>query len=97
MDDLCWFEIILLLSSKVSSPGDTLVDILKERGMTQLELAMRMGVPLKVINSIINVKSSITPNIATQLEIALGTPAEFWKKRESNFREYLKSTNLNKI
>ncbi len=35
---------------RVSPPGDTLADILEERGMSQAELAERTGRPLKTIN-----------------------------------------------
>jgi addiction module HigA family antidote len=74
---------------KVSLPGATLLDILEDRGMTQSELAARTGRPLKTISEIINGKAAITSETALQLERVLGTPAEFWSNRESNYRAYL--------
>jgi len=73
----------------VSAPGVTLLDLLEERGMTQAELAERIGRPLKTINEIIKAKTAITSETAIQLERALGTPAEFWSQREANYRAYL--------
>ena len=43
-------------------PGDTLLEILEDIGMTQAELAKRMGRPKKTINEIIKGKSAITPD-----------------------------------
>lgn len=73
----------------ISAPGETLLDILEEREITQKELAQRMGRPLKTINEIIKGKAAITPDTALQLEKALGAPASFWIQREAHYREYL--------
>lgn len=73
----------------VSPPGETLQEILEERGMSQAELAERMGRPKKTINEIIKGKATITPTTALQLERALGVPASFWNDREQNYRESL--------
>jgi addiction module HigA family antidote len=70
-------------------PGDTLADLLDERGITQAELAERMGRPLKTVNEIVKGKAAITPETAIQLETTLGTPAEFWLNREGRYREWL--------
>ena len=68
--------------SEVSPPGDTLKEILDDRGLTQAELAERMGRPKKTINEIIKGKAAITPETALQLELVLGIPASFWTARE---------------
>lgn len=73
----------------VSPPGETLQEILEERGMTQAELAERTGRPKKTINEIINGKAAITPETALQLELVLGISASFWNNRERQYREYL--------
>ena len=73
----------------VSPPGDTLEELLEERGMSQAELAERTGRPKKTINEIIQGKAAITPETAMQLERVLGTPASFWLKREQQYREFL--------
>jgi len=73
----------------VSPPGETLLEVLEERGITQAELALRMGRPTKTINEIIHGKAMITPATAIQLERALGIPAEFWNSFERRYRESL--------
>ncbi len=73
----------------VSPPGETLLETLEAIGMTQAELAERMGRPKKTINEIIKGKAAITPETALQLERVLGIPAHFWNNREHRYRESL--------
>jgi addiction module HigA family antidote len=73
----------------VSPPGETLQELLDERGMSQAELAERMGRPKKTINEIIKGKTAITPETALQLERVLGVPAGFWTNMEKHYREHL--------
>lgn len=75
--------------SEVSPPGETLLEVLEERGITQAELAERTGRPRKTINEIIKGKTAITPETALQLERVLGVPASFWNARETQYREFL--------
>lgn len=72
----------------VSPPGDTLQELLDERGMTQADLALRTGRPKKTINQIIKGKAAITPDTAFQFERVLGTPASFWNNRERIYAEW---------
>ncbi len=71
----------------VSPPGDSLAEMLESRGMSQAELATRMGRPKKTINEIIHGKAAITPETAIQLEKVLQVPARFWNNREKLYRE----------
>ncbi len=73
----------------VEAPGETLREVLADRGLTQAELAERTGRPKKTINEIIQGKAAITPETALQLERALGISATFWNNLERNFRENL--------
>jgi HTH-type transcriptional regulator/antitoxin HigA len=75
-------------------PGETLVELLEEKGMTQLELAERMGRPPKTINEIIKGKASITPETAIQLEGVFSVPASFWMNLESNYQIALARFNF---
>jgi len=72
-----------------SPPGDTLLEALEERGMSQAELAERTGRPRKTINEVIRGRAEITPETALQLEYVLGIPAHFWNNRERRYREAL--------
>lgn len=70
-------------------PGETLLETIEALGMTQVELARRMGRPLKTVNEIIKGKAMITADTAVQLERVLGAPARFWLGLEANYREDL--------
>lgn len=72
----------------VSPPGETLEELLAERGMSQSELAKRTGRRTKTINQIIKGIAPLTPETAIQLERALGVPASFWNSRESRFQAF---------
>jgi len=74
----------------ISPPGKTLAEILKERKITRIEFAQRMGLPKKTINQIIKGKAEITIRIAYKMGLALGVPsARFWIERERLYRESL--------
>ena len=49
-------------------PGETLADEIAARGMSQTELAVRLGRPVQVVNEIIHGKKAITNNTALGLE-----------------------------
>ena len=67
-------------------PGELLGEEIEARGMTQRELATRMGRPPQVVNLIINGKKAITPQTAIQLERALGIAATIWVGLEAQYR-----------
>jgi HTH-type transcriptional regulator/antitoxin HigA len=71
---------------RVSPPGNTIRDILDDIGMSQAELARRMGRPPNKINQIIQGKKAITADTALELESVLGLPASFWMNREQNYQ-----------
>ncbi|MDB5104529.1 MAG: plasmid maintenance system antidote protein [Fibrobacteres bacterium] len=73
----------------VSPPGETLRETLEALGMSQSELAERMGRPKKTINEIIKGKAALTPDTALQLERVLGISSGFWNNREYHYREFL--------
>jgi HTH-type transcriptional regulator / antitoxin HigA len=70
-------------------PGEILLEVLDDRGMSQSELARRMGRPTKTINEIVNGKAAITPETAIQLELTLGISASFWNNLEATYRAHL--------
>ncbi|MBE7502890.1 MAG: HigA family addiction module antidote protein [Verrucomicrobiales bacterium] len=66
-------------------PGETLAETLEELGMSQVELAQRMGRPLQMISEIVQGKKAITAETALQLERATGVPANFWNSAQRNY------------
>ena len=67
-------------------PGEVLEEELDARGMTQKELAARLGRPAQTINEIIGAKKSITPETALGLAAVLGIDAQFWINLETDYR-----------
>lgn len=68
-------------------PGETLLEVLTTRGITQRELAKRMNRPPKTISEIVKGKTAITPDTSIQLEQVFDIPAEFWNNLEANYQE----------
>jgi addiction module HigA family antidote len=77
-------------------PGETLLETIAAKGMSQAELAERTGRPKKTINEIIKGKAAITPETALQFERVLGMPAGFWNNLERNYQETLARINEQK-
>ena len=69
------------------APGATLKEALDERGLSQTDLAVRLGMSEKTISQIINGVAPITYETAEKLELVLGIPAHYWNRRELAFRE----------
>lgn len=67
-------------------PGELLAEELAAAGLSQAQLAMRMGRPPQAINEIVKGRKSITPETAVELERVLGVPAHFWLNLETTFR-----------
>lgn len=80
----------------VSSPGATVADLLEEIGMTQTELAERLGVSLKHVNQVVKGAASISAELALGLEKVFGISAAFWLNRESLYRADIARQNENR-
>jgi HTH-type transcriptional regulator/antitoxin HigA len=70
-----------------SPPGDTILDLLEEKGWTQGELATRLGYSTKHVSLLVNGKVPLTEDAAVRLQSVLGAPIGFWLAREANYRE----------
>lgn len=71
----------------VSPPGDTILDLLEERGWTQQQLADRLGFSLKHVNQLTKGKVPLSEDAAIRLQNVLGAPVGFWLTREAQYRE----------
>lgn len=71
------------------SPGETLAEVILERGMSQAELARRTGISTKHINLILKGSAPISPETALKLERVLNVPARAWNALEANYRGHL--------
>ncbi len=68
-------------------PGYSLEELLDHIGMTQANLAARLGLTPKTINGIVQGSAPITPRTALGLERVFGTPASFWLAGEAAWQE----------
>jgi antitoxin HigA-1 len=64
---------------KPSHPGEILIEeFLKPLGISQVELAAKMGVPIQRVNTLVNGKRNMTAETAILLSRVLNTTSEFW-------------------
>ena len=70
-------------------PGETLVELLEERGMSQVELARRTDLSTKHINQIAKGRAPISNDVALRFERVIGVPARLWLNLESGYQEGL--------
>ena len=66
-------------------PGEMIKDELKERKMTQKQLATETGIKASVLSETINGKRSISLNVAIALEKALDIPADIWMNMQTQY------------
>lgn len=67
------------LKRKPTTPGEILrEEFLTPLGMTQVQLASRLGVPLQRINTIIAGRRAVTAETAILLAKVFKTTPEFW-------------------
>ena len=68
-----------------SHPGEILLELyLKPMGMSQVELARRMGVPIQRVNTLINGKRDMSPETAILLSKVLKTTSQYWMNLQMN-------------
>lgn len=66
-------------------PGEMIKDELRERKLTQKQLAIDTGIKPSVLSETINGKRPISKNVALALEKAFGIPAEVWINMQTQF------------
>ena len=65
-------------------PAEIIKDEIKARSMTQKELAQRMGMQAPNLTRLLK-GENITTSIAQKLEDALGIPADFWMRLQTQY------------
>ncbi len=86
------------MSRKPTSPGEILnEEFLVPMGLTQKELADHVGCDIKVINRIINERTSVTAEMALKLSATFKTTPDFWLNAQKAVDIYSASRKLSKL
>ncbi len=80
---------LALKKSLLSTPGDRIQEHIDFIGMSQAELAERLGRSIPKLNELIKGKAPITKETAAKLEYVLGIDASFWLNLEKHYQEEL--------
>ena len=73
----------------VSSPGESIGDILHSRRMSPADFAARLGCTTDFASDLLHGRAEITADIAKRLKSILGGSVGFWLNRESQYRNDL--------
>ena len=77
-----------------SAPGDTIVDILRERHLSENEFARRIEYKLEDVKDLLQGRATITLATARRLEQVLGGSVEFWMARDFQYRQDIARINI---
>lgn len=72
-----------------SPPGDSIADVINERGWTQDQAANQLGVSKKQLNRLIRAEVELNNEMAIRLAKVLGSTEQFWLRREAQYRQQL--------
>jgi len=70
----------------LSAPGDTIADLLEERGLSSADLAERVGSTIQETLGLLEGRTELTLDMASRLAELFGVPASFWMRREDLYR-----------
>lgn len=75
-----------LVPAVVFPPGEYLLEILNDRGWTQIDFAEIIGRSPKLVNEIVNARTSISPTTAKEIAAATDTNPRLWLNLENEYR-----------
>jgi HTH-type transcriptional regulator / antitoxin HigA len=81
----------------IPSPGHYILEELKRRGWTQEDLSRILNRSVTRVNELVRGKQAISPEIALDLQTALGDTAEEWLRREAVYRLSLTTANTSEV
>ena len=75
----------------VSVPGETIEDLLEERGWSKKDFATRMGLTPKHVGDLTMGRVQITADVAERLSRTLGSTPTFWLTRDAQYQAALQA------
>ncbi len=66
-------------------PGETISDIIVEKGISLKNLSASAGVSEKLLQDVVDGKEAISNDLAFGLEKALGVPSSFWLNLQADY------------
>lgn len=83
---------------KPTTPGEILQEeFLKPSKITQKDLSNHLGCDIKVINRIVNGRTSVTAEMALKLAAALNTTPDFWMNTQKAVDLYEAKAEIKKL
>jgi addiction module HigA family antidote len=68
-----------------SHPGEILLhEFLEPTGMSQVDLARKLGIPIQRVNTIVNGRRGVTAETALLLARQFGTTPQFWMNLQAS-------------
>lgn len=78
-----------ILSDTPIPPGEHLEEGIEYIGMTERELADKMGMSEQAVSELIRGEIAVTQDIADKLELVLGVPSHIWVNLEARYQRTL--------
>ena len=78
-----------IISELPIPPGEHLEEGIEYIGMTEQELADKMGMSEQAIGELIRGEMAVTQDIADKLELVLGVPSHMWVNLEARYQRTL--------
>ena len=89
---------MMIFKRKPTTPGEILEEeYLKPLGMTQRQLAQHIGYDIKVINRLVNNRTSLSADMALKLAATFRTTPEFWLNAQKAVDLYEASQEIKKL
>ncbi len=86
------------ITRRPTTPGEILAEeFLGPLGMTQKELADHLGCDVKVVNRIVNGRTSVTAEMALKLAASFRTSPEFWLNAQKAVDLFEARTHLRRL
>src|SRR5690606_34995888 len=76
------------MTRRPTTPGDALADLLECSGLSQSELARRIGVSLSTVNRLIHENHRLTPEMAQRLGRFWGDGSRIWLALQQQVDEW---------